>query len=132
MISSNVIGMHRRRLFGIYLDTPRASAPEAVTFWSAALGATPYVEDESYTRLTGAHDGIAIEVQAVDDEPRYHLDIETDDVEAEAARLIALGATVVARPPGWFVLRAPSGHLLCVVAVQSEPGYFEANSTVVA
>jgi Glyoxalase-like domain len=125
--------MHRRRLFGLFMDTPRAAAPEAVTFWSAALGATPYVEDESYTRLTGAHDGLALEVQAIDDgEPRYHLDIETDDVEAEAARLIALGATVVARPPGWYVLRAPSGHILCVVAVQSERAYFEANSTVIA
>jgi len=104
-----------------------------VAFWSAALGATPYVEDDSYTLLTGAHDGLAVEVQAVDEEAaRYHVDIETDDVEAETARLIALGATVVARPPGWYVLRAPGGHLLCVVAVQSERAYFEANSTVIA
>jgi hypothetical protein len=124
--------MHRRRLFGLFIDVPRAEGPAAVAFWSAALGATPYVEDESYTRLTGAHDGLAVEVQSIDGEPpRYHVDIETDDVEAEAARLIALGATVLAQHHGWYVLRAPSGHVLCVVAVQSEPAYFEANSTVI-
>ncbi len=124
--------MHRYRLFGLFIDTPAAEADQAVEFWSGALGATTESADgDAYTQLVGAHPGLRIEVQAVDDTPRYHVDIETDDVAAEAARLIALGATVVVRPPGWVVLRAPGGHLLCVVAVQSDPAYFQAHATVI-
>ena len=122
--------MHRYRVFGLFVDAPMAEAAESVAFWSAALHAEPQVEegDDAYTRLDGALAGLVMEVQAVDDQPRYHIDIETDDVEAEALRLIRLGATVVARPTGWYVLRAPGGHLLCVVRVQSDPGFFAANS----
>jgi glyoxalase superfamily protein len=66
--------------------------------------------------------------RAVDDVPRYHVDIETDDVGAETARLLALGATEVARHDGWLVLRAPGGHLCCVVPVQSDPDVFVAGA----
>jgi hypothetical protein len=122
--------MHRYRVFGLFVDAPLDTAAQAVSFWSAALRAEPQVADgdEAYTRLAGALPGLEMEVQAVDDQPRYHVDIETDDVEAEALRLIRLGATVVSRPPGWYVLRAPGGHLLCVVKVQSDPAFFAANS----
>jgi hypothetical protein len=67
-------------------------------------------------------------VQAVDDAPRYHLDIETDDVAAETARLVALGAEVVNTHESWQVLRAPGGHLLCVVPVQSDRAFFAERS----
>jgi hypothetical protein len=122
--------MHRYRVFGLFVDAPLDTAAQAVSFWSAALGADPQAEegDDAYTRLHGALPGMELEVQAVDDRPRYHLDIETDDVEAEALRLIRLGAAVVSRPTGWYVLRAPGGHLLCVVKVQSDPAFFAANS----
>ena|SRR5215471_8423235 len=122
--------MHRFRVFGLFVDAPLDSADEAVAFWSAALQAEPQVDegDDAYTFLHGALNGMEMEVQAVDDRPRYHLDIETDDVEAEALRLIRLGATVVARPSGWYVLRAPGGHLLCVVKVQSDPDVFAATA----
>lgn len=122
--------MHRFRVFGLFVDAPSDTADQAVSFWSAALQAEPEAADggDAYTRLTGALPGLAMEVQAVNDQPRYHVDIETDDVEAEALRLIRLGATVVSRPPGWYVLRAPGGHLLCVVRVQSDPDFFAANS----
>ena len=38
-------------------------------------------------------------------------------IEAEAARLVALGASEVARPNQgrWIVLQAPTGHRFCVV-----------------
>jgi hypothetical protein len=39
-------------------------------------------------------------VQAVDHASRAHIDIETDDIEAEVRRLEALGATRVARSSG--------------------------------
>jgi hypothetical protein len=122
--------MHRSRVYGIFVDVPRGSAPEAVTFWSAALG-TPVRRvspDDPFMTLVGALPGLAMEVQVVDDEPRYHVDIETDDVTAETERLVALGATEEVRHDGRNVLRAPGGHLLCVVPVQSDSEYFAAHA----
>lgn len=86
-------------------------------------------EDDPFTALPGAAGSeLRMEVQAVDDAPRYHLDIETDDVSAEVGRLIGLGATEMARRDGWTVLRAPGGHLVCVVPVQSDPEFFSTNA----
>lgn len=53
---------------------------------------------------------------------RVHLDLAADDVEAEVARLVALGATVIARHDNDGViarhdlvtLRDPEGNELCV------------------
>ncbi|GAB3149189.1 VOC family protein [Micromonospora sonneratiae] len=122
--------MHRTRLYGLFVDAPRTEADAAVTFWAAALGATPKPDaDGTYHALPGAAGTeLAMEVQAVDDAPRYHLDIETDDVPAEVDRLVALGATEETRHDGWVVLRAPGGHLVCVVPVQSDPEFFTAHA----
>jgi Glyoxalase-like domain len=118
--------MHRSRLVGIVIDTPAPRVEAAVDFWSAALGAQPYPApgEEQFTALLGAAPGLFTVVQAVDDAPRYHVDIETDDLEAEVARLTALGAEPVTRWKDAFTLRAPSGHLLCVVPVHSDPETF--------
>ncbi|MDX3194909.1 VOC family protein [Streptomyces sp. MN03-5084-2B] len=118
--------MHRSRLFGIFIDTPAAEAEAAATFWSAALGAParPVAGEEQFTALDGALPGLTLDVQAIDGEPRYHVDIETDDVAAEVARLTALGADPVSRWLDCHTLRAPGGHLLCVVPVHSDPETF--------
>jgi hypothetical protein len=47
----------------------------------------------------------------------YHLDIETDDVPAEVARLQRLGAAVKRDAGKYTVMTAPSGHDFCVVPV---------------
>jgi hypothetical protein len=57
----------------------------------------------------------------VDHESRVHIDIETDDIPAEVARLEQLGASVVDRLERWVVMRAPSGQRFCVVRVQRAP-----------
>ena len=118
--------MHRSRLFGIFIDTPAAEAEAAATFWSAALGAParPVAGEEQFTALDGALPGLTLDVQAIVGEPRYHVDIETDDVAAEVARLTALGADPVSRWLDCHTLRAPGGHLLCVVPVHSDPETF--------
>lgn len=124
--------MHRTRIYGFFLDTPVDQAEDAVAFWSAALGTTihRHPPDDPYWRLVGAAPGFQLEVQAVDDAPRYHMDIETDDVAAETDRLRGLGATVVDAANGWNVLRSPGGHLFCVVPVQTDKEFFQANSQV--
>ncbi|MEV6300466.1 VOC family protein [Actinoplanes sp. NPDC051861] len=122
--------MHRSRLFGLFIDTPSAEAATAATFWSAALGtpARPVPGEEEFIQLQGAVAGFAVDVQAVGDAPRYHVDIETDDVAAERERLIGLGAAVVVDHGGHTTLRAPGGHLFCVVPVQSEQTLFDSTA----
>jgi len=123
--------MHRSRLYGLFVDTPAPDAPAASAFWSAALGvpAVPESREEQFTMLRGAFPALAIGVQAVDDAPRYHVDIETDDHEAEAARLTGLGAVEINRWLDCHIMRAPGGHLLCVVPVHSDAELFAAQAT---
>jgi hypothetical protein len=123
--------MHRSRLYGLFLDTPVAQASDSAAFWSQALGAParPDPVEPQFTMLADAVPGLAVGVQAVDDAPRFHVDIETDDVDAEVARLTMLGAVEVARWLDCHVLRAPSGHLLCVIPAHSDPELFESRAT---
>ena len=55
-----------------------------------------------------------------DGEARVHLDIETDDVDAEGARLEALGATRVEHGRSSWVMRDPADLLFCVVPPQTD------------
>ena len=118
--------MHRSRFSTLLIDVPSALAPAATSFWSGALGtaARPEPGEEQFTVLDGAFPDLVVAVQAVDDRPRYHLDIETDDVEAEAARLIGLGAVEVNRWLDCRILQAPGGQLLCVIPQHSDPETF--------
>jgi hypothetical protein len=63
--------------------------------------------------------GLHIEVQKVAHESRLHLDIETDDIEAEVQRLEKLGAMRVKQIRSWWVMEAPTSQRFCVVRVQS-------------
>ena len=123
--------MHQSRVYALLIDTPAGEAAPAAAFWAAALGTTarPDPQEPQFTRLHEALPGIVTVVQAIDDTPRFHLDIETDDVEAETARLLALGAVQVSQWLECHVLRAPGGHLLCVIPVHSDPGAFKAQAT---
>ncbi|MET7818921.1 VOC family protein [Micromonospora zamorensis] len=122
--------MHRSRVYALLIDAPAAEATRAAEFWSAALGVSTrsHPAEPQFVGLHEALPGLVAAVQAVDDEPRFHLDIETDDVPAETARLIGLGATEVSQWLECRVLRAPGGHLLCVLPVESPPELFAAEA----
>jgi hypothetical protein len=124
--------MHRSRLSTLLIDAPVEEAGRSAAFWSAALGvpARPVPDEEQFTSLPGALPGLTLAVQAVDDVARYHVDIETDDLDAETARLIALGAVEINRWLDCRILRAPGGHLLCVIPRHSDPETFERLATV--
>ena len=114
--------MHRSRLCAIMIDCPPETMAASTRFWSAALGAIPIHSGDAtdpYVALDGALGELRLELQQVDDQPRIHLDIETDDVEAEVRRLEQAGAQRHAQIESWWVLRDPSGHLFCVVPPQS-------------
>jgi predicted enzyme related to lactoylglutathione lyase len=106
------------RLAGFIIDCQGADLQAAAAFWSAALGMPmrqlPAEEGGKYVRLVDAG-GLHIEVQAVDHPSRVHLDIASEDVEAEVRRLEALGATRVAQVHSWWVMEAPTGQRFCVV-----------------
>ena len=119
--------MHRSRLSTVLVDVPTADAPAAAAFWSAALGvaARAVPGEEQFTSLDGALPDVELAVQAVDDAARFHVDVETDDVDAETARLLALGAVETGRWLDCRTLTAPGGHLLCVIPRHSPDAVFD-------
>ena len=120
--------MHKSKLSGFIIDCRTDDLAAAAEFWSQALGmeqhALPAEEGEKYVRLMDPSGELHIEVQKVGHPSRVHLDIETDDVEAEVRRLEALGAKRVRQVHTWWVMEAPTGQRFCVVR-QSSPGFRE-------
>ena len=118
--------MHYSRLCALLIDCRTADIDEAARFWAAALGrpvdpAHPGTRG-NYRMLETPPDEPIVQIQRVEHESRAHLDIETDDIAAEVARLEKLGATVAERLPRWVVMQAPTGQRFCVVRVQ-RPGF---------
>ena len=116
---------HHSRLSTLVLDCCTDDLQAATEFWSRALG-KPVANldqdgDGKYAELETADDEPMILLQKVEHESRVHLDIETDDIDAEAARLEALGARKVAFVHRWWVMEAPTGHRFCVVRQQRKP-----------
>jgi predicted enzyme related to lactoylglutathione lyase len=114
--------MHKSRLAGFIIDCRTDELDQAARFWSQALGyglrQSASAEDTGYRLLDTPSDDLHIEVQKVEHPSRVHLDIETDDVEAEVKRLEELGAKRVAQVRTWWVMEAPTGQRFCVVRVQ--------------
>ena len=115
--------MHRSKLAGFIIDCRTGDLAGAASFWGAALGMPvrplPGEEGQTYARLTDPLERLHVEVQTVEHESRVHLDIESDDIEAEVCRLEALGATRVKQVRTWWVMQAPTGQRFCVVRPQS-------------
>jgi predicted enzyme related to lactoylglutathione lyase len=114
--------MHKSRLAGFIIDCRTENLEQAATFWSGALGYE--LKDASaeptstYRQMETGPNGLHIEVQQVSHESRVHLDIESDDIEAEVRRLEALGAKRLQQINTWWVMEAPTGQRFCVVRVQ--------------
>ena len=97
--------------------------PRAVAFWSAALDyVLRYPPNEDFAILVPRNgDGLQLSFSRVtSSKPRkHHMDLHSDDPEAEVARLIALGAT----KPEWryeedadyVVLHDPDDNAFCVI-----------------
>jgi predicted enzyme related to lactoylglutathione lyase len=114
--------MHRSRLSAMLIDCSSETMEAGVQFWHQALGlevrraadpASPYVT------LEGGVGGLQLSLQRVQDTSRIHVDIETDDMEAEIRRLERLGARRKAQVETWWIMEDPCGHPFCVVPVHS-------------
>jgi hypothetical protein len=122
--------MHKSRFCAFVIDCKVEDLDAAAQFWGAALGkkVAPAADDSpTYRGLEVRPDEPMMLIQQVDHESRVHLDIESDDVEAEVARLEKLGARRVAKVRTWWVLEAPSGQKFCVVRPQRGPLGDDAN-----
>jgi predicted enzyme related to lactoylglutathione lyase len=115
--------MHRSRLAGLIIDCETDDLDAAAAFWGKALGAPPKsaanIEESPYVELVMPEGEIDVEVQAVQHPSRVHIDIESDDIEAETGRLEALGAKKIANIKRWCVMEAPTGQRFCIVPVIS-------------
>lgn len=114
--------MHRSRLTSILIDCAEEDFDASLNFWSAALDKETVPESGECPRYVtlrgrvGGEGGPYVTLQRVPAEERaIHLDIESDDVEAEVQRLEQLGARVKQRISKHVVMLAPSGHAFCVV-----------------
>ncbi|MGB3411508.1 MAG: VOC family protein [Microthrixaceae bacterium] len=112
----------RIAMFTLDCDDPRAEAE----FWSALLGLTVAHAEGDYAMVSG-EGGPALGFGRVDGyippqwpnpngSKQFHLDLAVDDIPAEEARAIALGATLAEPQPGetWRVLLDPAGHPFCL------------------
>ncbi|HZM81406.1 MAG TPA: VOC family protein [Candidatus Limnocylindrales bacterium] len=108
---------HYSRLEKIVIDVPPAVHDAEVVFWAAATG-KQLTQFEKYPEYHGAdlneHMGLLIQ-RLEEGESRIHLDIHTDDLEAEIKRLESLGAQRVAQHHLWQVMRDPAGMVFCVI-----------------
>lgn len=116
---------HRSRVCQFVIDVD--DLDQGIKFWTAALGAEEEQLSENsrhiYRRLRLPDSQIRLLLQITADakthKERMHLDIETDDVEAEVTRLENLGATrwdhQRERSYDFWVLRDPWGNEFCVL-----------------
>jgi hypothetical protein len=118
--------MHHSRLCAVLIDCKASDIDEAARFWAEALGRPIDLEHPgtrgNYRMLETQPDEPIVQIQRVSHESRVHIDIETDDIPAEVARLEKLGAMVTDRLERWVVMQAPTGQRFCVVRVQ-RPGF---------
>jgi hypothetical protein len=102
----------------VFIDVPPHLWEASRRFWAQALGEEPRPDrdDPVYAHFP-APMPVRVGLQRIggDDAPRVHLDLAAADVEAEARRLEALGASRVRAVEDWVVLRDPAGLLFCVV-----------------
>jgi hypothetical protein len=111
------------RLRGITVNCPDAEG--LASFWAEALG---YEDRALWDPFAGLKDPSGRDPHLTfqrdrDRGPNFlHLDLYTEDPEAEAARLVRLGALRQGRveegDTWWEVLRDPAGNEFCVIAAQ--------------
>jgi predicted enzyme related to lactoylglutathione lyase len=133
--------MHRSGIYLIVIDVNDLAV--GTRFWTAALGATVDPSDENtpgvYERLAIPGQRIRVLLQLVPESKqvknRSHIDIATDNVEAEVTRLVALGAKRLRPFEGdangdFWVLQDPFGNEFCVVTPEHKDFLTDAQAWV--
>jgi Glyoxalase-like domain len=109
---------HYSRLFKVVIDVPPAEHDRELAFWNAAIGQplTRFERHPEYhgAMLPGQDFGLLIQ-RLGRGQARVHVDIHTDDLPAEVARLEELGAERAGQAHSWQLMRDPAGLVFCVI-----------------
>lgn len=113
-------GGHRSRVSQVCLDIPPDAHAEEVAFWSALLGGglRPSRTRPEFAWLEVPEEFPFDLLTQRLELPRpmgAHVDLGSDDRDAEVARLVSEGALVRAVRDSWTVLEAPGGLSFCVL-----------------
>ncbi|HEX3955731.1 MAG TPA: VOC family protein [Trebonia sp.] len=112
-----------------------ADLERAARFWAAVLGYKDAGGASENYRSVLPEDGPGAEIllQRTDDtkqaKNRLHLDLRTQDLEAEVNRVLELGASRLTQEPveehgwSWHILADPDGNEFCVL--RPPPSYWE-------
>lgn len=112
--------MHKSKLSTFVIDCQGGDLDAAARFWSRALGrpAAAVPGEDTYRELRSRPEEPLLLLQQVTHPSRIHLDIESDDLDAEVGRLEALGAKRIAFVKRWWIMEAPTGQRFCIVNPQ--------------
>jgi hypothetical protein len=95
----------------VFLDVRADVEKASGDFWSAALGwqlGDSWPKHPEFRSFEPPEGDAYVHQQIGDHGPRIHFDLEAD-----ARRLVQLGATRVGPGRGWIVLRDPTGLVFC-------------------
>ena len=117
--------MHRSRIGIVLIDHDGSRYETSLAFWAGVQGVKPTI-DGPYASV-GEVGTLSFEIQRLGDgtPSRVHLDIETDDIRAEVARLEGLGASVMEDRESYVIMQDPGGVVFCVVGVQTGDRFAE-------
>ncbi len=108
---------HLSQISTVVIDLPASDHDRGLAFWAAAAGQPlPQLAFPDFhgARLHGQE--FCLLIQSLGDGvPRVHLDIHTDNLDAEVERLESLGAQRVRQAAAWWVMRDPAGLPFCVI-----------------
>jgi len=118
---------HRSRVDQVCIDIAPGAYETECRFWSELTGwPAEQTDDREFRRLrTPADLTVRILLQRLDeaDGPvRGHIDVATDDMAAETARLETLGASVLGTYEWWTAMDAPGGIEVCATRRDPETG----------
>ena len=108
---------HFSRVATVVIDVPASGHDRELSFWEAAIGQrlSQFDYPEYHGEQLHGQDFWLLVQRLGDGAARVHVDIHTDDLDAEVKRLEHLGAQRVQRAHSWWVMRDPAGLLFCVI-----------------
>ena len=110
---------HYSRVLKVVIDAPPSLHDRELAFWQGALGQElPEIYSAEYHGAILHGSDLMLLMQRLESgAARVHLDIHTDDLDAEVARLERIGAERVQMVQTWWVMRDPVGLLFCVLPI---------------
>ncbi len=113
--------VHFSRVAAVVIDVPADDHDQELAFWEAAIGQRllPFDYPEYHVGQLHGQEFWLLMQRLGDGAARVHLDVHTDDLDAEVRRLEHVGAQRVQRAHSWWVMRDPAALLFCVIPVRA-------------